>query len=437
MNLKKIIKKLRILIFDFYEKSPRFGKLFVIGWRILHKTKFYLKKAFIKSRKKLEFNSSGVVLKKILCVTPRDIKFKLKKGTLNNPPSILNGNWDLSVESIESVPSFQLFNRRFHENQEWEEIIYFMEIKDQISNGKVVLGCKTIEELKEKLGKLEDLYWKLKQSKNPLKEIYEMNNEVIRSPLNLNEISIVINRKGNLLLLDGDIEFSLVSLLGIEAVPVRIVCRHKKWAEFKRTMYHFTNNYKGKKIYQRLTHPDLEDIPYKHGDERFNLIKANLSIKKGTVLDIGSNLGYFCRKFEDEGFECSAIETNQLYVELAKKLRDAEYKKFKIFSKSIFLFRKGQVLEFDIILALFIFHHFIIRKNSFENLKQLLGRIKTKELYFGVHNYDEYKNNKNVYMNFTQEQFVKFILDNSCLNHAELLVTYENGRALYKLTSAK
>ena len=52
MNLKKIIKKLRILIFDFYEKSPRFGKLFVIGWRILHKTKFYLKKAFIKSRKK-------------------------------------------------------------------------------------------------------------------------------------------------------------------------------------------------------------------------------------------------------------------------------------------------------------------------------------------------------------------------------------------------
>jgi len=38
-------------------------------------------------------------------------------------------------------------------------------------------------------------------------------------------------------------------------------------------------------------------------------------------------------------------------------------------------------------------------------------------------------------MNFNQEQFVNFILENSCLNHAERLIVYENGRALYKLTS--
>ena len=94
----------------------------------------------------------------------------------------------------------------------------------------------------------------------------------------------------------------------------------------------------------------------------------------------------------------------------------------------------GQELEYDIILALFIFHHFIVRKNVFENFKKLLRRIKTKELYFGVHSYDEYKDRKNIYMNFTQEQFVNFVLKNSCLNHAERLIKYKNGRAIYKLT---
>ncbi len=38
-------------------------------------------------------------------------------------------------------------------------------------------------------------------------------------------------------------------------------------------------------------------------------------------------------------------------------------------------------------------------------------------------------------MNFNREQFVNFILKNSCLNYAERLIVYENGRALYKLTS--
>ena len=435
MKVKKILKMFRNLIFDFYEHYPLFGKIFVIGWGFLHKIKFQLKKTLFKSRKKLEYGSSGMILNKILWVNPKNIIFKLKKDISNNPSLILDGDWDLSIERIESIPIYQALKQRFHENQEWVNIKFFKQVKNQISNGEEVIGYKNIEDLKKKLEDLEILYKKLANTNDPLKEIYILNKNEIVSPTEIDEISVVINRKGHFLLLDGEIEFFIVHLLGIAKIPVRVVCRHKQWAEFKRTMYHFTNNYRSKKIYQRLTHPDLEDIPYMHGDERFNLIKANLSVKQGKVLDIGSNLGYFCRKFEDEGFECYATETNQLYVDFLKKLRDAEHKKFKVFPNSIFLFKKGQELEYDIILALFIFHHFIVRKNTYENLKRLLGRIKTRELYFGVHSYDEYKNNKRIYMNFNQEQFVNFILKNSCLNHAERLIVYKNGRALYKLTS--
>ena len=436
MKVYKIKKRLRELIFDFYEHYPTFGKPLVIGWGFLYKTKFLVKKTFFKSRNKLEFSASEIKINPILWVNPKNILLKLKINTLNNSSAIVDGDWDLPVKNIESSDIYQALKQRFYENQEWDKISYLNQIRDQISNGEEVLGCRNIEEFSKKLEDLEILYKKLENSNDSLKEIYVLNSDdTIDSPAKMDEISVGINRKGHFILVGGDFGFFIVHLLGIPKVPVKIVRRHKEWAEFKRTMYHFANNYEGKKIYQRFTHPDLEDIPYKYGDERFNLIKANLTAKQGKILDIGSNLGYFCRKFEDEGFECQATETNHLFVEFLMKLRDAEHKKFKIFPKSIFLFRRDEVLEYDIILALFIFHHFILRKNIFENFKKLLGRIKTKELYFGVHNFEEYKNNKRVYMNFNQEQFVNFILENSCLNHAERLIVYESGRALYKLTS--
>ena len=437
MNVKKITKTIRTLIFDFYEQYPTFGKIFVTGWGFLHKAKFQVKNNFFVSRDKRALHPSELILNKILWVKPINILSKLKTDISNITSEVLEGNWDLSIEDLESTYIYKALKQRFHEKKEWNEIQYLNKAREQISNGENMIGFRNIEVFNKKLDNLEIQYKKLERFNDPLKEIYVLDDKCIRSPIEIEEIAVVINRQGHFILCGGEIGFFLVRLLNIEKVPVRIVCRHKQWVDFKKTMYHFTNNYKDKKIYQRLTHPDLEDIPYKYGDERFNLIKANISMKNGKVLDIGSNLGYFCRKFEEIGFECYATETNQLYVDLAKKLRDAEHKNFKIFPKSIFLFRNDEALEFDIILALYIFHHFIIRKKSFENFKRLLGRIKTKELYFGVHNYDEYKNNKNVYMNFTQEQFVKFVLDNSCLNHAERLMLYENGRALYKLTSTQ
>jgi len=106
MKVKKIIKRLRELIFDFYEHYPTCGKLLVIGWGVLHKTKFQVKKTFYKSRNKLEFGSSDIKFNKILWVNPKNILFKLKTDISNNSSVILDGDWDLLVENIESMPIY-------------------------------------------------------------------------------------------------------------------------------------------------------------------------------------------------------------------------------------------------------------------------------------------------------------------------------------------
>ncbi len=152
------------------------------------------------------------------------------------------------------------------------------------------------------------------------------------------------------------------------------------------------------------------------------------------MLDIGANLGYFCRKFEEEGFDCYAVEVNLYYLYFLKKLKKAENKKFKIIPRSIFNYKKHQQINFDVVLALFIFHHFLKRKNTYLNLIKLLNRLKVKELFFGAHNPKEFKKGS-VYKNYTPDQFVNFLINNSCLNKAKCIGKTKTGRYLYKLTS--
>ncbi|EKE14795.1 MAG: hypothetical protein ACD_12C00296G0001, partial [uncultured bacterium] len=94
---------------------------------------------------------------------------------------------------------------------------------------------------------------------------------------------------------------AIAKLLGLEKIPIKIVARHPEWIDFRKKVLSYAKEHKGK-IYQPITHPDLSDAPSFHeSDDRFEMIKNNLSMKKGLLLDIGAYWGYFCHRFEDEG----------------------------------------------------------------------------------------------------------------------------------------
>lgn len=191
--------------------------------------------------------------------------------------------------------------------------------------------------------------------------------------------------------------------------------------------------FKGEKAYQPLTNPDLQDIPFhRQKDYRFDLIKENISVKGGTLLDIGANLGYFCHKFEDEGFDCYAVEENRMLCYFIDELRKAESKKFKVACQSIFEYKKNQELVFEVVLALSVFHHFLKNERDYLKLKILLKRFRAKELFFEPHLPSELEG-KAFYKNYTPDGFVNFIIENSCFKKARLLGQSE-ARPIYKLT---
>ncbi|MFX0136248.1 MAG: class I SAM-dependent methyltransferase [Candidatus Hodarchaeota archaeon] len=335
-----------------------------------------LRSKFIREHKIFHVNNT-------LNINPKKIVYcSLKKFNLfNDTGKVIKGNWDKLEKKFENLDEFKSLEKSLKKNKNWEKNVIYSAHNNQT--------------------------------------IYK------------DEVSINIGRNGDLLFNDGVYKLSQAKLLKFPTIPVRIVVRHPKWVKFKKELLAACQETDGK-IYHPVNHPDFLNIPVLYDDYRFHLIKDNLSVKKGKLLDIGAHLGYFCHRFEDEGFDCYAVEYNLKCVYLLRKLRKAENKKYKIIPQSIFKFKRGENLEFDVVLALNIFHHFLKTKKSYEMLITLLERLKMEELYLQTHNPHE-SQMEGAYKNYEPIEFVDFILQHSCLTESKLIGITPNDRHIYKL----
>jgi len=148
----------------------------------------------------------------------------------------------------------------------------------------------------------------------------------------------------------------------------------------------------------------LSDIPSLYGDERFEIIKAHLPLQIGTLLDIGAHFGYFCHKFEEEGFNCYAAESDDRSIYFLNKLKIAEDRDFKVVYGSIFDYRDKT--DFDVVLALNVFHHFIKEEETYYQLIDLLKRLDMKVMFFQTELPDS-SQMLGAYRNFDSEDFVR------------------------------
>jgi len=250
----------------------------------------------------------------------------------------------------------------------------------------------------------------------------------------INNISVHIGRNGHFLITDGRHRVSIAKILNIPKIPAIIIARHEKWINFRRNLNYFIKKYQGGKLYQPLIHPDLLNLPFKYRGISFNTIKQNLSSSQGKLLDIGANFGYFCHKFEDEGFDCYAVEPNLMHVYFMRKLKKAENKRFKIIPQSIFEYQKGKDLVFEVVLALNGFNMYLKSENHRRNLINFLKSLKTKELILKI-SQSKRKKTKKYFRSFSNDQLLAFVLNNSCLNNVRLIEKLKDGTSFYIFTA--
>jgi len=333
-----------------------------------------------------------------------------------NDMSKLPNEWDLvpNITRIEDTNEFQLIKKHFTDNVDWKEINEYKYFRNILSNNQKILNCSNEQEFITYLKSLDDSHQKLIRDES--------------TSLHYG-FKVGVGRIGEFMLLDDIFQISLFKIISIKKIPIEVVLRHPLWIKFSSEFLRFQSVHG--ELYQPLIHPDLR-FESSYTDQRFLIIQESLAITNGALLDIGANLAYFCHKFEDLGFDCYAVEIRPSNVHYMKKLRGIEGKKFKIINKSIFDLKEK--LDFDIVLALNIFHHFLREKELYQNLIEFLGRLKLKTMYFQPHDPSE-NIMRNAYVNYDNEQFVRFIIKHSCLNKFELINKQSDGRTrpIYKI----
>ncbi len=432
MFLKKVIIKAQLILMDLSDDFPIIGKPLLVGWGLLHRLNYIFIRRIKELRGNLRYNALKIDSDKLNWVNNDKLNYILdrKIKNLHKFPTILGGNWDKYKKQLIELEIYKAFKQKYINGESWEKTNYYNKVLTELSKGLITSSYKNKEEFDHYLKKLDYIYERLKKVDKEDNSNINQWIEILEDSPFLKEIIVNIGRDGELLLVKGENLLLLTKVLNFQQIPIRIKTRHKKWIKFKKDLQYFSRR---GHLYQQIDHPDLQDFHFKYDDMRFNMIKKEMSISHGSLLDIGANLGYFCHKFEEEGFDCYAVEINPIYNYFLKKIKKAESKNFKIISDSIFSYNKNTDLIFEVGLALNVFHNLIIRKKTFLKLKKLLNRLKVKELYFGAHNYKK-SQNANVYRNFSPKEFNNFIIENSCLNKAEYIGKTPNGRRLFKLT---
>ena len=365
-----------------------------------------------------------------LYVNPNDIKLWSTTGFLPVfyfKDRVIDGDWDKSTIRFEDIKLFKICQERFGENKEWREIPLYQEILNQIEDEKGIwLYACTKEELDTVLMRMDRIYQSIK------KEGFKTQRDITTTFSKLlikEEVSVNIARDGDLLFNDGRHRLTIAKLLGIERLPVTITVRHAEWVRFKYEILDYTREHNGK-VYTPLTHPDLQSIPSTVGHDRFKLIRNNLSSKKGTLLDMKAHWGYFCHRFEDEGFECYAVENESQNLYFLRKLKRAQNKQFTVVPESIFSFYMKKS-DFDVVLALGCLHHFTRTEKELLQFVELLKTLDIKEMFFEPSPLAGPQAGK---LDIDTDELVDFILKNSCLTRSKFIGYLENNTPLIKIS---
>jgi len=173
---------------------------------------------------------------------------------------ITGGDWDQTTERFEEMDVYRAYEQRFEDGVPWEETAFFDRIVDELESGAERWGCQTRAQFEERCRQLDSLYETIatagyqtqaelleSSASDPIKQPETLKTERLKD-----EIAVNIGRHGEILFTDGRNRLSIAKLLGLDAVPVRVLRRHKKWQAVRDAYV------RGEELPDHLTdHPDL------------------------------------------------------------------------------------------------------------------------------------------------------------------------------------
>jgi len=178
--------------------------------------------------------------------------------------SVRGGDWDLPCEigdgilysnKISDTFIYKSFRNHFLNNVPWSDTELIKILKKELQNGSVYWhGCSTEAELDARCNKMDILYNKLRSDGYKTQRQLQGHRPSAKEPFGflneyVEEVTVDIGRDGELLLNDSKHRLIIAQLIGITRIPVTVLTRHKKWMEYRESVY---------KKNQAISHPDCE-----------------------------------------------------------------------------------------------------------------------------------------------------------------------------------
>ena len=213
----------------------------------------------------IRYGSAGPDPFKIIYVNPEEIekissrKVPSHKSRFEDLGKIKGGNWDKKDIAQAYVKNekkkfynfyfkpyfskscfFKSLERRFKKKEPWENTSYYdyCESKKEINTDK-------------RLNNIDLLFRSIKEA--GFKSKTEIENDLVLD--RLDDIMVDINRNGEFMFIENRHRLAIARILGIEKIPVRVVCRHKKWQEKR---FQAANTEEKNKKFE--DHPDLQNL---------------------------------------------------------------------------------------------------------------------------------------------------------------------------------
>lgn len=333
--------------------------------------------------------------------------------------AVIGGDWDQNEFPFSSLDTYKAILAR-EQGIPWQKTAYYDRVMKWMARGEVMWSCRTAEEFDQRCAKWDELLEDIKQNG------YRLNG---RKPQD--EIAVNIGRTGHLLFNNGRHRLAMAQIIGLPQVPIRITARHPQWVAFKQEILQYAATH-NKQVYAPLLHPDLEDIPYLHTHERYEIMANAMDPHAKTLLDIGAHWGYFDIRFAREEMDCTAVEYGARNSKIMAGMMEATDTRFTILNTDIFTV---QPLKYDAILALSIFHHFLLKQEKFQNFMGLLQRLDCREMFVEMHNPKE-NQMQDAYMKLEPSELADLIVRKSNLTHYKRIGETEDRsgtvRGIYK-----
>ncbi len=358
---------------------------------------------------------------------------KLEVGSV-----VLDGDWDQHHFSMEDMDVYKAYRAHFKDGVRWEDTPFYARVLREIAGGAVKWGCRDEEGLSQRVNKdIPELYDSI--AKNGFKSQSEITgdntNKILNSKYLADEVRVAIDRDGHFIVMDGRNRLFISHLLDLDLIPVRVVLRHKDWADFKQDIVDYAATIPSGKIYQKIDHPDLATIPASHEDDR---LPALLEAMKGydatgkTLIDIGTHWGAISQGMAGLGFKCTAIESSDKAAYFAERITRASGGDISVVNQNVFDF--PDVEKADVIVVLNILHHFLKTEPLSEQLTTLLRRMTNAEvILFQAHVSDPPGQMKNAFLNPNEEEFVSYIKEHTGIQNVRSLGRARDGREMFIL----